>query len=504
MKKIIGQFLLVSFLFLFSCEPTQKLPSQNVDDGLIEFTFLQVNDVYEIAPLSGGKVGGMARVATVYRELKAENPNTFFVLAGDFLNPSLIGTMKYDGKRIAGQQMIEAMNAAGVDLVAFGNHEFDVKEKALEERINNSNFTWIGTNVMHKKGNLLEPFTQVKNGVKKPVPSTYTWKIKDKDGTELSIGMFSATINSNPKPYVVYEDYRLNGIKAYNTLLASTDLVIGLTHLAMEEDIILAGEVPDVPLIMGGHEHHQMEKMVNKVKITKADANAKTAYIHRFKYNTKTKTATFTSEIKPITDKIADDKATQVVVDKWNKILENNIKSVYSHPRKIIYTAKTELDGQARSVRTKQTNLGQMIANGIQKSAKKEAVAGFVNAGAIRIDDELHGEIEAIDIFRVLPFGGKIYEGDVKGSDLITMLTTASKKLGGGSFFQMSTSVTNNNGKWLIDGTEVDPEKMYHIAGNDYLMGKNAAVIQNLEKPTDKSDSRIDLRVAVINYMSKL
>ncbi len=503
MKKITLQSLFLFCLFLFSCEPTQKLPTLNTDDGLIEFTFLQVNDVYEIAPLDGGKVGGMARVATVYKELKAENPNTFFVLAGDFLNPSLIGTMKHEGKYIAGQQMIEAMNAAGVDLVAFGNHEFDVSEATLQERLNNSNFTWIGTNVMHKKGNLLEPFCQVKNGVKKPVPSTYTWKIEDKDGTKLSIGMFSATINSNPKPFVDYQDYRLNGIRSYNELLASTDLVIGLTHLAMEEDIILAGEVPRVPLIMGGHEHHQMEKTVNNVKITKADANAKTAYIHRFKYNTKTKTATFTSEIKPITDKIADELVTQKVVDKWNTILENNVKSVYRTPRKIIYTATTPLDGRSKSVRTKQTNLGQMIANGIKLSGKKPVAAAFVNAGAIRIDDQLEGKIEAIDIFRVLPFGGQIYEGDMKGADLIKLLTAASKKLGGGSFFQMSTSITNN-GQWSIDGKAIDPAKIYHIAANDYLMKKNAAIIQNQNKPTENNDPRSDLRIAVINYMSKL
>ena len=60
------------------------------ESGKFYFTILQLNDVYEIAPIQGGRYGGMARVETVHKELLKENPNTMLVLAGDFLNPSLV------------------------------------------------------------------------------------------------------------------------------------------------------------------------------------------------------------------------------------------------------------------------------------------------------------------------------------------------------------------------------------------------------------------------------
>ena len=99
MKKLS---LLLIFLLLISCKK---------DDGKIEFTIVQVNDVYEIAALEGGKSGGLARVANLYQQLKKENPNTLLVHAGDFLNPSLLATLKdKNGDRFRGKQMVDVMN----------------------------------------------------------------------------------------------------------------------------------------------------------------------------------------------------------------------------------------------------------------------------------------------------------------------------------------------------------------------------------------------------------
>ncbi len=87
-------------------EKLVKAENAAENDGIIDVIFLQMNDVYEIAPLQGGKVGGLARVASLYQQLKDENPNTLFVLSGDFLSPSLLGTLKYQGQRIKGRQMV--------------------------------------------------------------------------------------------------------------------------------------------------------------------------------------------------------------------------------------------------------------------------------------------------------------------------------------------------------------------------------------------------------------
>ena len=113
-----------ALFFLYSCKLLEPIPEEPFyGKGIVTVKFLQVNDVYEIAPLQGGKYGGMARVAYVRDSIKERNPNTFLFMAGDFLNPSLLGNLKKDGERIRGKQMVEVMNAMDFDLVTFGNHE---------------------------------------------------------------------------------------------------------------------------------------------------------------------------------------------------------------------------------------------------------------------------------------------------------------------------------------------------------------------------------------------
>ena len=80
--------IIISLIYLSACSTTIKKTVHGAADGKVEWIFLHLNDVYEIAPLSGGKIAGMARVATLRKALLKENPNTFTIMAGDFLNPS--------------------------------------------------------------------------------------------------------------------------------------------------------------------------------------------------------------------------------------------------------------------------------------------------------------------------------------------------------------------------------------------------------------------------------
>ena len=121
-------FFLGWALFFLGCDASKK--TAGGDDGIIEIQFLQLNDVYDIGPGQGDNLGGLARVATIRKELLAKNPNTYTVLAGDFISPSVVGTLKYEGKRIRGKQMVESLNALGLDWVVFGNHEFDYDDLA--------------------------------------------------------------------------------------------------------------------------------------------------------------------------------------------------------------------------------------------------------------------------------------------------------------------------------------------------------------------------------------
>ncbi|WP_111708607.1 bifunctional metallophosphatase/5'-nucleotidase [Lutibacter citreus] len=502
MKKITFLLFWVS-LILISC--TKKSET-------INFTFIQLNDVYEIAPLEGGKVCGMARVEKLHKDLLKENPNTFMFLAGDFLNPSLLGTLKYKGERIKGRQMIEVMNAMNFDLVAFGNHEFDLNESDLQKRLNESTFQWIATNQVHNVGNLTERFAVIKNGKKVEIPKTVTFNVKNKSGNSINIGFFSACLNSTPKDYVDYGDFYESAKFAYNSLKPKTDIVFGLTHLAIEQDKLVAQMLPEVPLIMGGHEHLNMSVPVGKGKITKADANAKTVYVHRISFNTKTKETTINSELVPITPETGEDEKVAGIVQKWNILLDDKIKEILPDPNEVIYVAKEPLDGRDTPVRSKQTNLGAIITKAMAYSFNNDVDCAIVNGGSIRIDDQLFGDITGIDIFRVLPFGGEVLKVELKGSLLKKALNYGRLKAGKGAYLQMyNVNYEKDNKKWLVNEVEIVDSKIYKVAVSDYLMkGFDIPFLKPSNKQVIKvyknngGDLAKDIRKAIISYLQNL
>ena len=249
MKYFFYVFLILSLVT--SCKTPSQLSGSN-DDGKIDINFIQINDVYEIAGVSGGKEGGLARIATLKKQYLMTNPNTFTVIAGDFLSPSVYNSLQYQGKPVRGKQMIETLNAAGLDFAIFGNHEFDIKENELQERIDESGFKWISTNTFHKKGNEIIPFGKSNGEI---IPTTYILELQDADGTKVKIGLVGLCLPFNKADYVYYTDLLPTAKQVVNKLMDSVDAVVALTHQSVEDDIKMAKEIPGLHLIMGGHEH---------------------------------------------------------------------------------------------------------------------------------------------------------------------------------------------------------------------------------------------------------
>ncbi|MGV6828204.1 MAG: bifunctional metallophosphatase/5'-nucleotidase [Flavobacteriales bacterium] len=498
-KRYLPTVLLL--LFLISCK------TKNQDPTLI-FKFIQVNDVYEIAPLSGGKYGGMSRVAHVRDSIKKENPNTFLFMAGDFLNPSLLGTLKVDGERIKGKQMVEVMNAMNFDLVTFGNHEFDIKESDLQKRLNESSFPWVSSNVLHVTDNGNVPFTIQKKKDTINIPNTYILDIKGEDEQDLKIGFISITIPSNPKDYVHYGAIYEDAEKAYNSIKDKVDVVMGLTHLEIEQDTELLKKIPEIPFIMGGHEHNAMLVPVGNSLVAKADANAKTLYIHTFTYHLKSKKLEIDSKLLPIDEKIAFQPQVKAVVNKWTSILDLKIKEVIDDPKEVIYTAATPLDGTDSASRGIQTNLGDIITEAMAWAYDNQVDAALVNGGSIRVDDMLPAQVTSMDIFRVLPFGGSIIKVKIKGDLLKEVLDYGKSKRGTGAYLQRYNVSEDAQGKWLVAGKSIKPNKIYNIAFSDFLLKgydipfltpENKGVIEVYE-PSENQPAA-DIRKAIIIFL---
>ena len=254
--------LLLLVLAASSCAVNRKLKS--TDDGHIQLSIVQVNDVYEIAPVSGGQYGGLARIATIKKQELKSNPNTLLIIAGDFLSPSVYNSLRYEGKKIRGRQMVDAMNAAGFDIAVFGNHEFDITRAELQDRLNESRFQWISSNSFLKTNDSTGPFEINANGVKDTLPAYKIFSIKDNDGTTARIGFLGINIPFNSSPYVSYSDPLSTAKTLYDRIKDSCDIVVPITHQTIKSDSLLALELPQVPVIIGGHEHDMRFKKNRK------------------------------------------------------------------------------------------------------------------------------------------------------------------------------------------------------------------------------------------------
>lgn len=510
MRKFL--LLAIAGYFLSGCEILQLAPEDPVKGaGAVTLKFVQMNDVYEIAPLSGGEYGGLARVAHIRDSIKNEFPNTFLFLAGDFLSPSLLGTLKVDGERVNGKQMIDVLNAMEVDLVTFGNHEFDLDEKDLQKRLNESNFTWTSANVRHVTEKGIMPFSTKWDYSNAPTSDYSTFNAVDADGNRMKFGVFGVTLPSNPKDYVYYGDIYTNAKRAYDLAIQRTDFVVGLTHVAVEEDIEIAKQIRSLPLIMGGHEHFNMLEKEGRTIIAKADANAKSIYVHTLIYNLRTKYLHVNSELMMVTDKIASSAKVERVVSKWTELLDTKLKEVVEKPNEVIYHAAKPLDGTDKANRSKQTNLGELIARSMAYSYNDRVDGAIVNGGSIRIDDRLVGDITSTDIFRILPFGGGVLKVDLNGKLLKEVLNFGKSSAGEGAYLQRYNISQNEENEWQMANKAIVDQKIYTVAISDFLLKgfdipfltpENDGIVK-IYTPNG-NENPVDIRKVIIAYLNSI
>ncbi|MCI5121836.1 MAG: bifunctional metallophosphatase/5'-nucleotidase, partial [Candidatus Electrothrix sp. AUS4] len=334
-KKFLPLFVC---LLLWSCAFVP--PGEKSDE--VTITILQMNDVYEIDPVNGGKEGGLARVASLRDMLLRNNPNMLTVLAGDLFSPSALGTAPYQDGRLNGKQIVDAMNALGLDYITFGNHEFDLKKGPFYERLKESGFTWISSNCFTEKGTAF--------------PGVVEDKIIDIKGVK--VGIFGITLPQNQVDYVRYRDPFVAAEQKVAELRPKVDILIALTHLAKEDDIQLADRFPEIDLILGGHEHENMQLWRGKAftPIFKADANARTVYIHNLCYKSGaakklSQKLSITSKLYRITDALPEQAKTAAVVRKWREIGYAGFAEDGLHPERVVATTDVELDGLEVNVR---------------------------------------------------------------------------------------------------------------------------------------------------------
>ena len=431
----------------------------------VRVTILHVNDVYQFAPVEGGKRGGLARLLTLKKEAIAENPNTIFTLGGDTLSPSV------ETRTYRGAQMIDAWNAVGIDYAVFGNHEFDIKTEELLKRIKESQFSWVGANVVDKKTTA-------------PFGGTPNYIIRDFGGIKLGfIGLLlpEAKQTSSMDESVTVTDFCVVAKKLVGQMRKKerVNAVIGLTHMFMAQDKQLA-RCADFDLILGGHEHTLLQSSSNGTPIFKMTADARELGKFNLNFDAKTKRLeSFDWEIIPVTDKIADAPEFAPVFEKYRGLLDQLAVPVGS--------TSVRLDAFSLSSRTKETNIGNFIADSYRNAGKAEI--GFVNGGSIRADLIYEpGVLSKRDILSILPFNNPIVKVEVSGKVLKQILEHGVARSGSGEdnepgrFPQVSglkfeydprKPVGSRVVSLTVGGQPLDETKTYSVATSDFLVSRS-------------------------------
>ncbi|WP_066830831.1 bifunctional metallophosphatase/5'-nucleotidase [Rufibacter ruber] len=226
----------------------------------IKLTILHTNDMHsriEPFPNDGrkhGGLGGMARRATLVKQIRAQEPNVLLLDAGDIWQ----GTPYFNF--FGGELEYKLMTQMGYDAATLGNHDFDNGLEGLQKQLPHAGFPFIVANYDFSNTILKGRFQP--------------YKVFVKDGVR--VGVFGLGIQlqglvaDNNIGGTRYLDPVATAEKMVRTLKQDekVDLVICLSHLGYSyeydkiDDRKLAKQVSGIDLIIGGHTHTFLDEPV--------------------------------------------------------------------------------------------------------------------------------------------------------------------------------------------------------------------------------------------------
>jgi 2',3'-cyclic-nucleotide 2'-phosphodiesterase (5'-nucleotidase family) len=372
-----------------------------------------INDVYEWKPYPSEQTGSLSRFSTYLTRLHERFPQSEVLFAGDLLSPSS------DSQLTQGLHMVQALNALGIKVASLGNHEFDFGEEALVKAINASHFPWLAANVQ------VFPNAQLALTPLKP----YT--VLEQAGKRILVfGLLTPETSqlNNIARYMSIQD----PIETAKTLLPQwiqhekPDAVIALTHLNIAEDRRLAQSVPNIDVILGGHDHHQLLQVINGVPIIKLDSDARTVGHLQLNFNPgktlanrllgkETAIAEWHYEVTALTPaEFPEDKAFEA------KVLETTPIHLASLDE-TVGTLPVAWNLQQNALRGVYSPTAQQMAEILRCYLKTDVV--LINSGGIRGNRIiLAGVLSQRDLWQILPFNNGLVTLNLTSKQLQAVL----------------------------------------------------------------------------------
>lgn len=505
-----------------------------------DVTIVYTNDVHAHIN-NNGKSGNLSygTVAAIKEDLIAQGKAVALVDAGDFAQGTAYASMDQ------GASVMKFMNAAGYDLAALGNHEFDYGFDRLFGIVKEAAFPIVSCNLIDVKGKPLDvaPYKVLKLGKTRVAfvggltPETYSkaapQKFLAEDGKS-----FLYEIADGQDGSQLYSCIQ----KTVDRAARHSDYVVVLGHLGVDagsapwrsEDVI--AKTHGIDVFIDGHSHTVMEE-----RFVKNDKGQDVLL---------TQTGCYFGAIGLL--ELSDKKSSSRLIKEYNRSDKKVDDMVAAWIAQVDQQMGTKIAACAfplcsnrpdqnheRLVRKQETNLGDFATDAfyyyLNNDIGVNCDAALCNGGGLRTDIPA-GEITFTSLKNVMPFGNDICLVELTGRQIFDALEFGARYVGSaenGGFmhvaglrFKIDSTIpsavqTNAEKFWLSnpgpyrvsdvqvydkDGGEWKPldfEKMYSVAGATFFLQEKGDGFDMFEGAKKVMDSSIEDFMVCAEYAKK-
>ena len=453
-------------------------------------------------PASPQCFGGVAHLANALREAhvaaERDGREVLVLDAGDQFQGSLFYTVH------KGDAELAVMRLLGTEAMTLGNHEFDDGPTNLARFVRAAPFPVLACNVDARAepalAGLIKPYT-----------------LFDRAG--LRIGVVGVTTpqalaDSQPGPNVRIADPDQPLAKAAGSCRAEgARLVIALSHLGIDEDRRLAGEVPGVAVFIGGHSHtllsntepgaagpHPLVQDGPAGRAVVVQAGCFGRYVGRLDIDLTSDgtVLAYGGDCVHVSPTLPEDPAVAATVARFAAPLD-------AARRRPIGNASAVLGNEG--CREQECAFGDFVADAALDAVHGADVA-LLNAGSLRTGLP-SGALTLGDVMQALPFGNTLATVQLHGRDLRDAVAYGLSRQGWGAFpIFAGMRVHWNPATRELLRVEVrtaagsyeplDPDRLYTVATHDYLRrgGDGYAIVRDKGLHPYDGGSGLDVVVA--------
>lgn len=431
----------------------------------VAITIVHTNDMHARGLETKTEIG-YSRIAGYVNALKAKGENVLLLDAGDTFHGLPWANLD------RGAAVVQLMNAAGYDAMTTGNHDYNYGYQRLVELAGMTKFPVLLANVYKDGVRLFTPYI-----------------IKNVDGVRVAIfGLATqeTLYKSDPKGLqgLVFENPVAEARRLIqNELDGKYDVLICLSHIGIDasSDPIatnIAESLPEIDVIIDGHSHSSLdqEKALNKTNVLVVSADSYGQTLGKIDLVVGKDRKIIKKE--PVSLNLTNNAAELVSDPTVKKVADDIVAAQAPMLAEVVGQTAINLEGKREIVRTSETNLGRLIANGMLYTTGADIA--LMNGGGIR-DSIPAGPITKKQVYTVLPFGNYLWTTVLKGSELKAVIENGVGKLpapdgryphfAGLSFScDPSQPVGSRVSNIMVKGVPVDPAKNYTFAALNFQM----------------------------------